>query len=101
MTITIKSNNNYNRLKELQDNYPALTFNNVGYQGLTKEIKENHREEIKEIESILKSMISNFSSFKNFKPRKDGGLDVRMQVYYDERFIGVCYIDLEEFKKKN
>ena len=42
------------KIIEIQSNFPKLTFQNEGYQYLSKEIKENHKKEIAEIESILK-----------------------------------------------
>ena len=45
------------KIIEIQSNFPKLTFQNEGYQYLSKEIKENHKKEIAEMESILKKEI--------------------------------------------
>lgn len=68
---------NYERLKEIQAQYPELTFDNIGYQYLSREVQESHAEIIQEVESILRGEIKNFVKFFNFKPRKDGSIAVR------------------------
>ena len=82
------------KIIEIQSNFPKLTFQNEGYQYLSKEIKENHKKEIAEIESILKKEIKGFVRFDNFKINKDGSFSVRCQYYWDENFIGVGYFNL-------
>tara|TARA_R110000851_G_scaffold11938_2_gene41408 strand:- start:441 stop:869 length:429 start_codon:yes stop_codon:yes gene_type:complete len=98
--------NNYNRLKEIQKQYPKLTFDNDGYQYIRKELEE-HKEQVEEINSILSKEILGFSKFFNFKPRKDGSFAVRCDYNWgagDEKvtyFIGVGYFEIEEFKEKS
>lgn len=92
----------YKRLKEIQKEYPKLTFQNEGYQYIRKELEE-HSEVVSEIESILKEEISGFSEFNNFKMRKDGTFDVRCQYNWgahdgSRQFYGVGYFNIEEFK---
>ena len=85
------------KIIEIQSNFPKLTFQNEGYQYLSKEIKENHKKEIAEIESILKKEIKGFSEFNNFKINKDGYFSVRCQYYWDGNFRGVGYFNINEF----
>ena len=85
------------KIIEIQSNFPKLTFQNEGYQYLSKEIKENHKKEIAEIESILKEEIFGFSEFNNFKINKDGSFSVRCQYYWNNSFKGVGYFNINEF----
>lgn len=88
------------KLRQLQAEYPQLTFDNVGYQYLSIEIRESHKAVIEEIESILSELIGGFSSFNNFIP--SGA--VRFQYDYghnDENsihFIGVGYLNFEDLE---
>lgn len=85
------------KIIEIQTNFPKLTFKNEGYQYIPKEIKENHKKEIAEIESILREEINGFSEFNNFKENKDGSIYVRCQYYWDNSFKGVGYFNIKEF----
>ena len=85
------------KIIEIQSNFPKLTFQNEGYQYLTKEIKENHKKEIAEIERILREEINGFSEFNNFKINKDGSFSVRCQYYWDSSFKGVGNFNINEF----
>ena len=84
-------------LDQLRIKYPALTFNNVGYDKLPPSVMDEHKEAIAEIEKILKSKIRGFIRFQNFKPRSDGSFAVRYQVCYNDEcsFIGVAYTSIE------
>lgn len=94
----------YNRLNELRLKYPALTFENEGYQYISKEVREAHKEPIEEIEAILRKTFEGFSKFKNFKTSKKTGKPVIRLDYnynYDGKgipFIGVGYFHLEIWK---
>lgn len=90
--------NVYNKLKEYQKNYPSLTFDNNGYEYLSRDVRESHSEQIKEINKLLHDNIKGFVEFNNFKPRKNDTFSIRYQCYWDETFIGVSYIDIEDFK---
>lgn len=85
------------KLTEIKSNFPQLTFQNEGYEYLSKEIKENHKKEITEIESILKKEINGFCEFNNFIENKDGSFSVRCQYYWDNSFKGVGYFNINEF----
>ena len=91
-----------NRLKELREEFPQLTFENVGYQYLSNKVIQEHEKPIAEINGILKKLLKGFSTFNNFKPRKDGSIVVRLQYNYGDHhetgsyFIGVGYFTFEE-----
>lgn len=88
----------YNRLGELKEAFPELTFNNDGYQYLGSAVKEKHAEQIKEITDIMKKQFPNFVRFDNFKPREDGGFAVRCQTQWSPAFTGVEYFEYEYLK---
>ena len=84
----------YDKIREYQKKYPALTFNNDGYEYLPMEVRETHKVQIAEIEVLLKSIIAGFVEFNNFKPRKDGSFAIRYQCYWDASFRGVGYSEV-------
>jgi len=88
----------YDKIIEIKNKYPQLTFNNNGYEYLSKEIEESNKEIIKELSDILRKNIEGFVEFNNFKPRKDGSFAVRVQYKWDEKFTGVGYFKIEDFK---
>lgn len=100
--------NAYQRLKEIKDQYPELTFQNEGYQYLPKEVRERHAEQIEEISSILRQTIVGFIEFNNFKTHEDGTVTVRVQFNWEAEkdnsnvgyFAGVGYFDLELFRNE-
>jgi hypothetical protein len=93
--------NTYDRLIELMEKYPDLSFDNNGYEEISSAVKEANKEGVQEIETVLKGVIKGFVRFQNFKPRRSGETAVRYQVYYnDERsFRGVAYTPLSWFRK--
>lgn len=97
----MKTDKYYNRLIEIQKQYPKLTFDNNGYEYIRKELEE-HKEVVNEINEILKATIGRFPEFNNFKPRpkghKDGDFAVRCQYAWDSSFTGVGYFGINEFK---
>ena len=97
----MKTSKNYNRLVELQAQYPKLTYNNTGYENLPENVMISHKKIIEEISNILKEeMPEYFVRFQNFKPRRDGSIAIRCQVIYDHvsYFQGVDYIPITDFK---
>ena len=103
LNITIKlitnNMNNYDKLISIQKEYPELTFQNAGYEYLSKEITDRHKEQIEEISKILKDAIPGFVKFNNFYIIKNGDITIRCQYYYDKMFVGVGYFNIEEFKE--
>ena len=84
-------------LKQIAKDHPALTFQNVGYEYINKkQLSKADIDAITEIETILKGKIDGFSRFNNFRIRKDGGMDVRLQYYWDHSFCGVGYFPIDE-----
>ena len=96
----MENKSNYDRLVDLKNTYPELTFNNDGYEYLSREVKESHKAQIEEISAILKETVFGFVRFDNFKPRKNGSFAVRMQTKWSEMFTGVQYNDIEDFKNE-
>lgn len=98
--------NYYERLEKIRQEYPELTFKNDGYEYLSPEVKEKHKEQIDEIDIILKETIPGFDRFDNFFPHRDGTFSVRFQSDYNHDsdyvpFIGVGYLSLELFKEES
>ena len=98
--LVTPSDKHFKRLTELRDEFPALVFNNDGYEKLSKEIQEEYKEQIAEITAILKESLIDFVTFNNFVPRKDGTTSVRVQYKWDVRFTGVGYFDLRHWNPK-
>ena len=95
-------NKNYIKLIELKNANPALTFDNEGYEYISH---KGHEEAVKEISAILKEEITGFVEFNNFCSSKDHdiipGQDnfrIRCQTYWDNRFVGVTYFHIQDFK---
>ena len=94
--------NAFKKLMLIRENYPQLTFNNKGYEGLKTEIVLQHKLQIEEISEILKKEFVDFISFQNFKPSKDGGFYIRCQFMYDRTtyFKGVVYLTEKHFTRE-
>lgn len=90
--------NYYEQLNKLREEYPALTFNNEGYENIPQEVREVNKEGNEKIETILKNTVAGFVKFQNFKPRSDGSYAVRCQTKWSDFFTGVTYIPLENFR---
>jgi hypothetical protein len=96
----MEKKSSYDRLVEIKNTYPELTFDNHGYEYLSQEVKELHKAQIEEISTILKDTVVGFVRFDNFKPRKNGLFAVRMQAKWSENFTGVRYNEIEDFKNE-
>lgn len=108
MTITLITQEEYDKLISIQKEFPALTFQNNGYEYLNmSNLTEIELEKFKEAEDILKKAILGFSKFNHFKySKKNGELQVRFQYNWtadEERrstsFTGVGYLEVEELFK--
>ena len=109
MTITLITQEEYDKLLSIQKEFPALTFQNNGYEYLNmSKLTEIELEKFKEAESILKKSIKGFSKFNHFKLSKDGAPCLRFQydwnADYDGTghappFAGVGYLLVEELFK--
>ena len=110
MRIELISEEQFNFLKQVQENHEILTFQNVGYQYIDKsKFTEEDQEAFDAVQSILKEHIKGFSTFNNFCHNKAGDLRLRFQYDYGYdgngvHFVGVGYILLDEllngFKEK-
>lgn len=107
MKINLITTEEHEALKSIYSNFPALTFQNKGYEGINREnLTEEERGKIKEIEEILKKSVFGFSKFQNFKKDKEGNAQIRVQYDYsaDDKsnsspyFIGVGYLKIDELK---
>lgn len=100
MTITLITRGQFNRLSEIQEAFPILTFQNVGYETLNKsKFKNKDHEAHQEVTNILKSCVKDFREFNNFKVRKNGSVVIRFQYDWEggaPSFTGVGYLLLEE-----
>lgn len=91
---------NFKLISRYIKEYPELVYNNKGYESLSEDTYERHKDIIAEIESILRPLISGFKYFTNFTLTKDG-YKIRIQINYNEGssnppFIGVAYFPVEE-----
>lgn len=91
----------YNRLVELKEKYPELTYKAKGYESLSEDVTNTLAKEIKEITEILCSSLESFVSFQNFIDRKDGNWHIRLQHKWDSRFTGVGYFDVRHWNPKD
>lgn len=96
------NNKHYNRLRELQDNYPKLTYQNKGYEYLDYEIRNEFKEQLDEITDICKETVAGFSRFNHFKLRADGTIVLRLQYVWSRspHFTGVGYFDIDYWNEK-
>jgi hypothetical protein len=90
--------NYFNELSQLMHDFPELVFDNQGYQRLSKDVISRNQVGFDKVSEILKVTVSNFVEFQNFKPQNNGTFALRMQTRWDERFTGVEYISLDNFK---
>lgn len=107
MTFNLITEEEFQVLNGIYNNFPALTFQNEGYQGINREdLTEEEREKIKEIEVILEKSIIGFSKFQNFRNDKQGVPYIRLQYDYSADddtnsaapFTGVGYIKIDTLK---
>ena len=101
MTIELISQSQFDKIKEIKDKNPKLTFENKGYEYI-KDLSKEDKKAVKEVEDILKNHILGFSKFNNFR-EKNNEIEIRLQYNYGAEdnsmsFIGVGYIMLNELK---
>lgn len=114
MTIELITQEEHEKLLDIQKEFPALTFQNEGYQYIQKsKLTEEDLSKWKEVEEILKKSIKGFREFNNFKLDKNNEIVIRIQYRWDADnplgdntgFTGVGYILLDEllsgFKKED
>jgi hypothetical protein len=107
MTITPITQEEYDTLLSIQKEFPALTFQNKGYEYLKmSELTEIELEKFKEAEAILEKCILGFGKFNHFRgENKNGNIEVRFQYNWTADddysknplpFTGVGYLEVEE-----
>lgn len=117
MTIELINQVQYDRLLQIQKDFPILTFDNNGFEYIDKsKFTEADKNAFDEVTDILKKHIRGFSKFYNFKIRKSSNeIELRFDYdwTYEDRcegknvinFIGVGYLEVKEllngFNKNN
>lgn len=108
MTIELITPEEYDMLLSIQNQYPRLTFQNIGYQYIDRNtFSEEDKLAEAEVIKILTKSIHNFVKFDNFLYSKhnvsqENVLRVRFQYVWDPsdtHFTGVGYISVEELLK--
>lgn len=109
MILTILEEEDYNKLLDIQKQYPNLTFKHEPYQEwIPAHFTEEDKNALNEVKLIMKKAITGFSKFTNFYYSKNG--DLRVRFYYDwsftlingitvregVSFTGVGYLELQE-----
>lgn len=110
MRIELIIQEDYDILINIYKNFPELSLQNKGYEGIDRSLLTPEAvEKDKIVNNILRKSIVGFSSFQNFKKDKDGNPQIRFQYNYNYdgqgiHFTGVGYILIEEllngFKEK-
>ena len=104
MTINLITPEQYEFLKDMQEKYSSLTFQNVGYQYIDlRKLSEDDKQALKQIGTILRKAIVGFREFNNFCHNENNELRVRFQYNYNADienrgvpFTGVGYLYLDE-----
>ena len=103
MTINLITSEQHAKLKEIYTNYPVLTLQNKGFEGINRDkFTGEEKQQDKDVNEILKIAIVGFRRFQNFKVRDNGDISLRFQYNYDYEksvnsgFTGVGYILLDE-----
>ena len=97
MIIERLTQDEYDTLLSIQQNYPKLTFQNNGFEYIDRrEFSDDEKEVDTKVSEILKKHIHDFVRFDNFTFNKKGELRVRFQYHWSSFFTGVGYITLRE-----
>lgn len=99
MTINLIDVNTYNSLKSIQESYPNLTYQNLGYDYPDKsKWSDEDKEAFNTVTDILKKIVKGFVEFNNFRINKNDGnaIMLRFQYQWDSSFTGVGYVKLDE-----
>ena len=103
MKINLVSVEEFDILMNIYTNYPKLSLQNKGYEGIDKStFSVDEKSKFDLVTEILKKTIFGFSSFQNFRvnPRTSKP-EIRLQYNYNYEgggltFLGVSYILIEE-----
>lgn len=102
MRIELLTQNQYDEILTIHNEFPELSLENNGYEYLNRrEFSPEAKEADKKVSDILKANIYGFCSFSNFCRDKDGNIRIRIQYNwnYDDKegsFVGVGYCLLSE-----
>lgn len=78
MIITLIEQHEYDFLLDIQKRFPALTFQNNGYEYIDKsKLTEEDKQAWKDVEDLLERSIKGFSCFKNFCHTRKKELQIR------------------------
>lgn len=92
MTIKLLTQEEYDKLLDIQQKCPKLTFENKGYEYIDRRLfSEEEVEYYRQVSVILREHIKDFVRFDNFR-MTTGELVIRFQYHYDISFTGVGYI---------
>ena len=112
MILTTLELEDYNKLVEIQKEFPHLTFNHEPYQEwIPAHFTDKDKEALEQVKNLIKKAIYGFINFTNFFYNKKGELCIRF--YYDwslvwnnneqkipirdgQPFKGVGYLYLDE-----
>lgn len=97
MTIDLLSQEDHAKLLGIFTDFPALSFQNNGYEYLNfSKLTDLEKEKFKEAEDILRKHIHGFSKFNHFKVNRNGEPQLRFQYAWDVSFTGVGYLLIDE-----
>jgi hypothetical protein len=105
MQIELISQEQLDRLLEIQKKHPLLTFQNDGYTYPDKtKWSDKDNTAFKESEDLISKHIKGFSSLTHFRMSRKGEVQIRFQYDYGydgvgHSFTGVGYITLRELMK--
>jgi hypothetical protein len=100
MKIKLLTPKLHEELQKIQADYPALTFQNKGYQYLSPEVLDAHKDQIDRITEILREHVTGFSEFYNFRHDKEGAVVLRFNYNWGAAegtmyYQGVGYLKLD------
>ena len=102
MTINLIDTPTYDRLVEIQNSYPNLTYQNKGYDYPNKsKWSDEDLKAFEEVKNVLSASIHGFSELNHFRVSTKGELEIRFQYDWSHDtdsipFTGVGYIRLSE-----
>lgn len=101
MTIELISQNDYDTLLSIYNNFKCLTLQNKGYEYINKtNFTKEEWAQVGIVETILNKHIKGFANFSNFRIKNDK-VEIRFQYNYNYDgkglpFTGVGHIFLTE-----
>lgn len=106
MTIELITPEQYATLLDIYNKYPALSFQNNGYEYLDmSKLTNEELEKFKEVEDILRKAIKGFSKFNHFRlgtitkePQIRFQYNWNADIENSFHFTGVGYLFIDELK---